>query len=363
MGLPAFIRDSIQFGSPLFLFFVAMAAVCFGLGVLVRWLTLRRRPARTHGSSYPVLGRIKLWLAAALLLAVVALAAAQPRFVSGGSTFKRGSVDVLIAVDASASMWVKDLGPSRLEVAIREIVNLQSQGILQTGDRAGLFAFGGTTIRKAHLSPNVPRLMDAVSRLTPPPTLTGDSFPWDSDIASAFEHIHQSLDMQDRFEAGEDVQDWVPSRRADRIVVLMSDGDFAWDQEQRRRLDVAFTEFRRRGLPVYAVGIGSRTGSDLTAILRDYERGRDYDETLAAELKGQRPRLSMPALSLLAQRTGGGTFMIDSLGSSASSFLRDAVESHRSTSFQLIPNEETEEAWQYFVIAGVFLFALAVLFY
>jgi hypothetical protein len=363
MSLLDSFRTSVEFGSPLYLWFVPLAAACFTLGLIVHGLMRRRRPARTYGSSYPRIGRVKLWLGAALILAVTAVAAAQPRFVSGGPTFKRGSVDVVIAVDVSSSMWVKDLGPSRLEVALREVLNLESQGILQTGDRAGLFVFGGTTIRKAHVSTNVRRLMELASQLTAPPTLTGDSLPWDSDVAGALEQVVYSLDAQDRIEAGLSEREWMPARRADRIVVLISDGDFAVDDGRRERLEAALAEFRRRGLPVYGVGIGSKAGTDLTAILRDYEPERDYDATLVSELEGQRTRLTMATLSLLAERTGGGAFMIDSPGSSAVAFFREAVQSRRSISLQLIPNHQMHEAWRYFLVAGVLLFALAVLFY
>lgn len=362
-SLLAAVRESLEFGAPQYLTFVPLAAACLLLAAIVQFLKVRGRPPRTHGSTYPLVGRTKLWFAATMVLALAALAAAQPLFVYGGSSFKRGSVDVPIALDVSASMWVKDLGPSRLQVAIREILTLQSEGILQTGDRAGLFVFGGTTIRKVHLSTNIERLVEVVGKLTPPDTLTGDAFPWDSDVASAFEHIYQSVDSQDRFEAGMDESDWTPARRSDRAVILVTDGDFAADQAQMQRLDAALAEFRRRGLAVYPVGIGTRTGHDLTTILQDYEPGRDYDETLPAELEGQRTRLNMTTLSLLAQRSGGRTFMIDSLGSSAAGFLRDVVESHRAVSFQLIPNRQKQEVWQYLVVAGILVLALAVLFY
>lgn len=355
--------ESIEFASPEYLLALPIAAALLVLGLIVHLLKLRGRPARTHGSSYPLVGRIKLWYVSVLVLAVASIAAARPFFAYGGSSFKRGDVDVAIAIDVSASMWVKDLGPSRLEVAIRDALALQSQDILRGGDRAAVFVFGGTAMRKVHLSTNVERLMDVVGKLRPPETLTGDAFPWDSDIASALEHIYQSLDNQDRFQAGEDEDEWEPVKRTDRVVLLFSDGDFAADAEQMKRLDVALIEIQRRGLAIYPIGIGTRGGVELLEILRDYEPGRDFDDTLPADLADQRTRLNMEGLSLLAQRTGGKTFMIDSVGMNASAFMRDAVDSHRAVSFQLIPEEERQEVWQYVVLTSIVLFVLAVLFY
>ena len=63
-----------------------------------------------------------------------------------------------------------------------------------------------------------------ISRIGPPSALSGDAFPWDSDVATAFESIYLSLDNQDRFEEGEG--DWAPEERSDRLVLLFTDGDF-----------------------------------------------------------------------------------------------------------------------------------------
>lgn len=349
--LIGFLRDGVEFGNPRVLMFLPIAAASMALAVLVQAVIVRRSPPRTRGSSYPRIGRTKLWFAA------------EPRILSTGAVFKRGNVDLAIAIDVSASMWVRDQGQSRLEVAVREVLDLETQGILHAGDRAGLFVFGGTAIRKVHLSSNLERLMEAVRKLGPRQTLTGDWFPWDSDIAAALEHIGQSLDTQDRFDAGADATRWTPTRRSDRAVVLIGDGDFAADQQQLQRLELALAEFRRRGVPFYAVGVGSRTGQALTTVLDDYTPGRDYDKSLASELEGQHTRLSMLNLSFLAQRTGGKTFMIDSLGRRAAPFLRDAIEAHRTVSFQLTRKQEKQAVWQYVVAAGIVLFAASVLVY
>ena len=125
-------------------------------------------------------------------------------------------------------------------------------------------------------------------------------FPWDSDITTAFEHVYQSLDNQDRFEAGE--EDWAPEHRSNRLVLLLTDGDFIAAAEQMPRFDVALTEFQRRGLRVYSIGIGSRIGVDLNVVLQDYILDVDYDTTLEADLEGLRTSLNMESLTLIEQR-------------------------------------------------------------
>ena len=272
------------------------------------------------------------WFLLVLSLVLVAAAAARPFWIYGASSFKRGDVDVAIAIDVSASMWVKDLGGlSRLDVAIREVLNLYTQEILTPGDRVALFVFGTTAVRKVHLSSDAERFINQVARVAPPSALSGDAFPWDSDIAAAFEHVYSSIDNQDRFEAGE--EDWAPRRRSDRMVILLTDGDFVGDREQTSRLDQSLAEFQRRGLVVYPIGVGSPVGTDLDSVLLDYVPGIDYDETLVADLEGIRTRLETEGLLMLEQRTGGRSFQIDSAGISAAPFLRNAVNSHRAISF------------------------------
>ena len=112
-------RDSVEFANPEYLAIVPIAGLLLAFGLVVFALRLQLRPARTEGSNYPFFGHIKFWFFAIAALALVAVAAARPFWVYGASSFKRGDVDVIVAVDASASMWVKDLGPSRLELAVR----------------------------------------------------------------------------------------------------------------------------------------------------------------------------------------------------------------------------------------------------
>ena len=354
-------RDSVEFANPEYLSIVPVAGLLLVFGLLVFAVRLLLRPVRTDGSSYPLFGHIKFWFLAIGALALVAVAAARPSWVYGGSSFKRGDVDVVVAIDGSASMWVRDLGPSRLELAVREALNLYTQDILTPGDRTAVFVWGTTALRRVHMSANAERFVEEVGRIGPPSTLSGDAFPWDSDVATAFESIYLSLDNQDRFEAGE--ENWAPEERSDRLVLLFTDGDFLINAEQSSRLDVALGEFSRRGLAIYPVAIGSRTGVSIDSVLTDYIRGVDYDETLEADLEGQRTRLELDGVAMLEQRTGGRSFIVDSPQASSDAFLRNVVDAHRSISFQLIPAEDKQEVWQWVVMLAIVVFVVAMLFY
>ena len=118
-SLLAAFEDTIEFTNPEYLMVVPLAALLLLFGTLIFGVRLSLRPSKTHGSSYPLFGHIKFWFLAVIALVAVGTAAARPFWVYGGRSFKRGNVDVAVVVDGSASMWVKDLGPSRLDLAIR----------------------------------------------------------------------------------------------------------------------------------------------------------------------------------------------------------------------------------------------------
>ena len=360
-ALQSTLRESVEFQNPEYLTIVPIAGLLMLFGVLVFLLRLGLRPTRTEGSSYPWIGHIKFWFIATLALAVLGVAAARPFWVYGASSFKRGDVDVAVIIDASASMWVRDLGLSRLELGVREALGLYTQDILTPGDRVALFVFGTTALRQVHLSSNAERFIEQVGQIEPPSQLSGDAFPWDSDIATAFEHVYQSLDNQDRFDSGD--EDWQPAERDDRVVLLFTDGDFVTDAGQVVRLDEALVEFRRRGLAIYPVVIGSRAGADLDIVLQDFVRGVDYDETLEADLEGIRTRLNPEGVAMFDARSGGGSFILDNGNLSSGSFLRNAIDDHRAITFQLIPAEDKQEVWQWVVLGAILVIVAAMLFY
>lgn len=355
------LRESVEFQNPEYLTVIPIAGLLLLFGFVIFLIRVRQRPARTEGSTYPWIGHIKFWFLATLALSILGVAAARPFWVYGASSFKRGDVDVAVIIDASASMWVRDLGPSRLEIAVREALGLYTQDILTEGDRVALFVFGTTALRQVHLSSNAERFIEQVGQIGPPEQLSGDAFPWDSDIATAFEHVYQSIDNQDRFEGGG--EDWQPEERDDRVILLLTDGDFASDNEQIARLDDALSEFRRRGLAIYPVVIGSRTGVPLDLVLDDYVRGIDYDETLEADLAGLRTRLNPEGVAMFDARSGGGSFILDNANLSSGSFLRNSIDDHRSITFQLVPAEDKQEIWQWVVLAAILVLVAAMLFY
>ena len=154
----------------------------------------------------------------------------------------------------------------------------------------------------------------------------------------------------------------MPVRRSDRMLILVTDGDFFGDRQQLARLDRALGEFQRRGLVVYPLGVGSPVGTDLDTVLLDYVSGIDYDETLVADLEGIRTRLRTEGVDARAANRRAVVHGRQRR-SVAAPFLRNAVNAHRAISFQLIPADDRQEVWQWMLALAVLTFVIAVLFY
>src|SRR3989344_653144 len=365
-------RD-IQFANPEYLVLLYTIGFLFILGILVFIIRLFQRPKKTFGSRYPLVGKIKLWFFAIVATAIAILALARPFLAKNSINIKKGPAEIVFVVDGSSSMWLKAIQPSQIDIAAREILKLYP-GILKDGDRAALFMLGKSTLRKVHLSGDLDRFITEVSKVGRPARLIGDEFPWGSDIALTLEDVYQRLDSQDKFFDGNS-SNWQPKKSSNRLVLFFGDGDYnslrppkdtaeADDHEQYlKRVNDALGEFRRRGLKIYSVGIGTRTGADLLSILRDYKKDFDYNDSLVADLKDQSSRLDLEPLRIISSATGGRVISLESANADAQNFLRDSVDSNRSASFEIVPGGDRQDLWQLFLLAALCVAAIAIIFY
>lgn len=141
----------MRVADPGLLFFLALP-VAAGL-LLLAGIALRQRAILRLGTPRAVaeqLERPSPYLRAARGLALVlaltglALAAARPQYGGRIQLLKKRGIDLVVALDFSKSMLAEDVRPSRLERAKLELNELID---LLTGDRIGLVAFSGDTMR------------------------------------------------------------------------------------------------------------------------------------------------------------------------------------------------------------------------
>jgi Ca-activated chloride channel family protein len=217
-------------------------------------------------------------------LAFLAVAVARPQAGGRARLTKQPGLDMIVALDFSRSMLAKDVYPSRLERAKRELEQLMD-GL--GGDRIGLVAFAGETL-------SYPQTTDyAAVKL-----FWRDLYPWDMPVGGTAigQAMRASLDLLTRLRAKGG-----PSRA--QVILLLTDGEDT-DSEPMAVAE----EASKLGVKVFTVGIGSRSGE----LIPEYdETGKVTGYVKDKDGKYVTSRLAEEMLMQIAQKTGGEYFHAD----------------------------------------------------
>lgn len=364
------------FAEPIFLYLLILLVPIFFIWLFAVALGLFSRPEQTYGSRYPLIGKMKLWgffVLPATALMIIALA--RPSISGGEIKSSNGDVQAIVLFDNSFSMKAVDIKPSRLEIARREILSIDS--FLKEGDKVGLFTFGKGSHRKLYLTDDFGVFFDQVSGVGLFEDLSDETI-FDTDFAIVLEHIYQQLDRQDAyFEGREYNQRYNPKKRTNRIVMVFSDGEDQFlnykpvkleearavaeeKAEYVKKLSKVLVEYRKRGLKIYPVGIGTRKGVSWISLLKGHKKGTDYPEELEKEWASQVTRLDRNNLTALAKSANvdlsGYDWTVESAQGNVRGYLRHALDSNRRPLFELAEGDNSQQLWQYcLLIAAVFL--------
>jgi Ca-activated chloride channel family protein len=219
-----------------------------------------------------------------LALALLATALARPQAGGRARLTKQPGLDLVVALDFSRSMLAKDVYPSRLERAKRELEQL-IDGL--GGDRVGLVAFAGETLAYP------PTTDYAAVKL-----FWRDLGPWDMPVGGTAigRALRSSLDLLVRLRAKGG------ATRA-QVILLLTDGE----DTESEPLQVA-EEASRLGVKIFTVGIGSRSGE----LIPEYdEHGKVTGYIKDADGKYVTSRLAEDFLAQIAQKTSGEYFHAD----------------------------------------------------
>jgi Ca-activated chloride channel family protein len=216
-------------------------------------------------------------LARTLALICLILGAAGPEW--GFELVRRSALgsEVVLVVDVSASMDVRDVPPSRLEEARREAIAVLER--LQ-GSKVGVVAFAGEAVRLCPLT-----LDRSAARLVLESLSSATVAEPGSDLGRGLRTAAKLLP---------------PKRRGEQVLVVWTDGE---DLEAGAR--GAIDELTQAGLRVFAVGVGTPTG-DVVPVLD--ERGRVVDVKRDDAGGPVRSRLDEALLQRLGRRTRGGYY-------------------------------------------------------
>jgi Ca-activated chloride channel family protein len=183
-----------------------------------------------------------LFLLLASSLCILALARPQARITVN----HRAGADLVILLDASASMYVNDVLPSRWQRS-QQFLRTLAETLSWKGDRVALALFASRTSPQLRLTKDPNALFFFFDQLGEhsPFALESDT-TWDTNIEEA---IGWGLKL-----IATDESLFGRSRNA-KAFVLVTDGQ-AWSGEVRRALEAA----REQRVVVHVVGIGTETG-------------------------------------------------------------------------------------------------------
>jgi Ca-activated chloride channel family protein len=230
-----------------------------------------------------------------LAVAAMAVALVGPRLGTQPRTVERRGVDLVVALDVSASMRATDVAPSRLKRAKKEIRDLAGR---LRGDRVGLVLFAGTGFVQCPLTTdyNAFRLfldVAAPDRMPTPGTDLGAAL----DAATqAFDAARPATDSTAR-----------PGNDRARVVLLLSDGENHVGDLQALR-----QRARDNDITLFTAGVGTSGGARIPI----YEDGRRVGVKRTEDGAVVRTRLDESALTTLAE--DGAYFRVGSTSSALS---------------------------------------------
>ncbi|SHK35853.1 VWA domain-containing protein [Rhodothermus profundi] len=253
---------------------------------LLWWWAARRRQRDLHRLGDPALiGRLtapapgRARLRAALLLsalALLSLALAGPRTGLQPRPVERRGLDLLIALDVSASMLAEDVAPSRLARARYELYHLLER---LEGDRVGLILFAGDAFLQCPFTTDygAVRLFLDVADPSLIPTPGTD-------------YVRM---LQVALQAFETPQPEETPRS--RVLLVVSDGE-----NHAAGFEQALQQLKEAGIERLAIGVGEPEGAPIPV----YRNGRRTGFRRDTEGRVVHTRLEPATLQALAEPDG-----------------------------------------------------------
>jgi Ca-activated chloride channel family protein len=259
-----------------------------------------------------------------------AFALAQPQCGEKAEVARRRGIDVVVALDASKSMYARDVTPSRIERARLELSTLLDS---LKGDRVAIVAFAGDAFVQCPLTSDYAAAKMFLRAVDPESMPQGGT-----NIGAALLLSRDVLQNADR-------------GAKDRVVVLLSDGEDL-DGEIAEGIDA----LKELGAHVLAVGLGSEEGEPIPLLNRDGALvGYRKDEEGRTVIS----HLDRAGLTRIAQATGG-QFFHQPRGVAMGEVLK-VVDSMQKSELESRLTMKYGEAFQPFVGLGVAFLLLAVL--
>lgn len=265
------------------------------------------------------------WKAALLILALcfLMIALARPQIGTKLELAKMEGIDILIAIDTSASMLAEDLKPNRLIAAKLAVSDLLDR---LSGDRVGLVAFAGMGFVQCPLT---------------------------SDYRAARMFLDTQVDLdaipQPGTAIGEAIRlatkSFVDRESKNRVLILLTDGE----DDDSKPIEAA-KNAAKEGIRVYTIGIGSISGEPIPVF--DGNRQIGYKKDRRGEIVLS--KLDENTLREIATITDGKYYRATTSGSELDAILKDISELEKGE-YESRFYIDYEERFQYLLIPALIL--------
>lgn len=338
----------MRFAQPHMLYF--LVAPVLAIAFLVVGIWVRKKLISNLGHTKVVeaqLRRPSPYLRAAKAITLVigliglAVASARPQYGGRVQMLKKRGIDVVVALDFSKSMLAQDVRPNRLERAKLELSEFIAK---LTGDRIGLVAFAGDTMR-------FPLTTDYAAATTFWKDLTPQDMPvGGTAIAKALNAANGML-FDNRKE--DDVTKLLKNRS--KVIILLTDGE----DHMGTPLEVS-KEIAQSGVKIFTVGIGSDSPELIPRYLDDgttmgYQKDKD-GEYITTSMSAE----NEDTLKQIAANTQGRYFRA---GSDLSG-LEGVVDEIRNMKQSEVESRQTilyDEVFQWFLFPAILFLLVAFL--
>lgn len=314
----------MRFANPAFLWLLAGVP---GLLLFLWWRSLRRVRMMERFASPAVLGYLaphhsrgryllRQGLVTASVIGVV-FAGARPQWGYEDRRIISRGIDLIVAIDTSASMLAQDYKPNRMQRA-RELL----QNILwkARGDRVGVMAFAGEAIIQCPLT------LDYSMARTALESIDAGSVPF------AGTAIGTAIDTA--------VKAFENASTGERVLVLLTDGE----DHENRVLDAAARAAHSR-ITIHTIGIGTTQGMPIPL------PGGSYKQDKSGKLVSS--KLDFLTLSKIAQATGGKAIKANAEGATELEPIMHDIDSLQKTQQQDTLHRVYTERFQWFLLPAI----------
>jgi Ca-activated chloride channel family protein len=284
-------------------------------------------------------GRQKIGTALMILgYLFLVLALAHPQVGTKSEPSQRPGLDIMVAVDISASMLAEDIKPNRLLTAKRAIASLINR---LRGERIGLIAFAGSGTVQCPLTTDYATVRGFLDVLQPS-TVSQSGTQIGEAVRTAVTGFSSESDGH--------VEGFTPSEalnRSVKVLVVFSDGE----DHGEGAINAAESASERR-IRIFCVGVGSPAGAPIP--IREGQGQlvgyKQYQGEMVAT------RLDDSRLRTIAQLTDGGYYNVTEMDA-----LFKALFTLETRAFEARQFTQYENRFQYFLALALLCLVLELL--